>query len=202
MTDDNSYPQPRTQADIRARELLDALWNDADVGRVIQAKAKERWSDIPTIDELAQPVVAPLKKELDTLQSELKTLREEREAEAKAAQERADAAQKRTFEEAIEAARRNYNLTDEGFDKMVARMKETGNYQDPDAAAAWVASKNPPPSQPSSQSFGPQALNFWGSQKHDDALADLHRDPMGYMDAQLNDFVRDPDRYVRETFGQ
>ena len=38
--------------------------------------------------------------------------------------------------DSIEAARNAYNLTDEGLDKMVARMKETGNYTDPDAAAA------------------------------------------------------------------
>lgn len=194
-----------TTAQIRAAELLEQLWNDEEIGAKIQATAKEKYGDVKTSIDVVEPFIKPLKKQLDEetkkLQDELKTLREEREAEKKAAQEKAEEDQKKSFENAIEAARKNYALTDEGFDKMVARMKATGNYTDPDAAAAWVSSQNPPPPPPG-PTFGPQPLNFWGSQKADETLAELHRDPQRYMDNQLSEFVRDPDKYVRETYGQ
>ena len=190
-----------TVAEQRARELIDALWNDGEVGERIQKAAKERWPEIPVAREFVEPLLSPLKKQNDDLAAELKAIREERDADRKAADERKAEAEKKSFEEQIEQARKNYNLTEEGFDKMVARMKLTGNYSDPDAAAAWVASKTPAPSPINTPSFGPQSLNLFGSQSADENMAALHRDPMGYMDSQLNEFVRDPDRYVRETFG-
>ena len=130
----------------------------------------------------------------------MKTFREEREADRKSAREREDEAQKLSFQEQIAKARDAYSLTDEGFDKMVERMKATGNYSDPEAAAAWVSSKNPPPPPPG-PTFGPQSLNLFGSQKPDENLALLHRDPERYADEQFALFSQDPDAYVKETFG-
>ena len=191
-----------TVAQQRAAALVDALWNDSTFGNEIQKRAKEMFPEagIRTADETFEPAVAPIRKQLEATSAELKALREERDAEKKASEERAAEAQKKSFEDQINAARNSYNLTDEGFDKMVARMKETGNYTDPDAAAAWVASKNPP-APVNTPTFGPQALNFWGAEKRDESLAELHRDPQRYMDDQLAQFVRDPDRYVQETLG-
>ncbi len=190
-----------TLAQQRAAELLEGLWNDPEIGAKIQKAAKDKYSDVKTIDDAVAPVLEPLRKQNEALAAELKSLREEREAEKKAAEERKAEAEKQSFQQQIEAARKNYSLTDEGFDKMVERMKATGNYTDPDAAAAWVASKNPPAAV-KGPTFGPQSLNLYGSQKADENMAALHRDPQAYMDAQLSEFISDPDRYVRETFGQ
>ena len=191
-----------TPAQIRAEQLVNKLWRDQELGSKVQKLAKETFPDaeIHTVDETLAPALAPLKAQNDTLAAELKAMREEREAERKAAKERADEEQKISFQDQIAKARDAYSLTDEGFDKMVARMKATGNYQDPEAAAAWVSSKEPPPPAPG-PTFGPQSLNLFGSQKADENLALLHRDPERYADEQFALFQQNPDKYVAETFG-
>jgi len=191
-----------TAAQIRAEQLVNKLWRDKEVGSKVQKLAKETFPDaeIHTVDETLEPVLAPFRAQNDALAAELKAMRDEREADRKAAKERADEDQKLSFQAQISKARDAYNLTDEGFDKMVERMKATGNYQDPEAAAAWVSSKEPPPPPPG-PTFGPQALNLFGSQKADESLALLHNDPERYADEQFALFQRDPDAYVRETFG-
>ena len=187
-----------TEAQIRALAALEKLWNDGDVGPALQRKVKEIYPDAKTNDDVFGPVVAPLKAENEKLAAKLAKLEEDRAAERK---EREDAAMKRSLDEALTEARQKYNLTEEGFDKMVARMKETGNYGDAEAAAAWVASKTPP-APAAGPSWKPQSMNLFGSKKFDEALADLHRDPGEYMDNQLAMFVSDPDAYVAETFGR
>lgn len=187
-----------TEAQVRALAALERLWNDGDVGPALQRKVKEIYPDAKTNDDVFGPVVAPLKAELSDTKKELEEMRKERAAERK---EREDAAMKRSLDEALTEARQKYNLTEEGFDKMVARMKETGNYGDAEAAAAWVASKTPP-APAAGPSWKPQSMNLFGSKKFDEALADLHRDPGEYMDNQLAIFVSDPDAYVAETFGR
>ncbi|MDE2096575.1 MAG: hypothetical protein KGL39_04955 [Patescibacteria group bacterium] len=186
-----------TTADDRLKKLSEALWNDAELGAKIQARAKEMFPDAKTNEDVFGPMLNPLRAENEKLSKRLSEMQEERIAEKKAAEE---AKTRQTLEAQLDAARKNYSLTDEGFDKMVARMKETGNYADADAAAAWVASKTPP-AKVDGPTWAPQALNLFGSKKYDEALNELHRDPQSYMDSQLSQFVRDPDAYVAETFG-
>ena len=191
-----------TAAQIRAEQLVNKLWRDGKLGADVQKLAKETFPDaeIHTVDETLAPVLAPFRAQNEALAAELKAMREEREADRKAAKDRADEYQKISFQAQISKARDDYNLTDEGFDKMVERMKSTGNYQDPEAAAAWVSSKEPPPPPPG-PTFGPQSLNLFGTQKADENLALLHRDPERYADEQFALFQSDPDKYVAETFG-
>ncbi len=186
-----------TEAQIRALAALEKLWNDGEVGSAVQKKVKEIFPDAKTNDDVFGPVVAPLRAENEKLAAKLAKIEEERAAERKATEE---ASMKRSLEESLQSAREKYQLTDEGFDKMVARMKEKGNYADADAAAAWVA-KQTPPAPAAGPSWKPQSMNLFGSKKYDEALADLHRDPQEYMDNQLAQFVADPDAYVAETFG-
>lgn len=186
-----------TEAQIRALQSLEKLWNDPDVGTSVQKKIKEIFPDAKTNDDVFGPVVAPLRAENEKLAAKLAKIEEERATERK---EREETSMKRSLDEALTAARKSYNLTEEGFDKMVARMKETGNYSDADAAAAWVASKTPP-APVAGPSWKPQSMNMFGAKKFDEAFAELHRDPQEYMDTQLAQFVADPDAYVAETFG-
>lgn len=186
-----------TQAQIRAAELLESLWNDAEVGEKVRKAAKAKFSDTKIVDDVVAPFVEPLRAESAALRKELEQLREERAAEKV---EREKAATQKTFEEAISVARQNYNLTDEGFDKMIARMKETGNYSDADAAAAWVASKTPPAQVPG-PTWAPQDLNLFGTRNADEEMAALHRDPVGFQDRQLAEFYKNPDKFVQETLG-
>lgn len=186
-----------TQAQIRAAELLESLWNDGEFGEKIQAKAKEKYPDAKTMGDALTPFISPLKAQNEKLFEELKAIREERAAERKASEENSA---KTNLEQALNSARQNYNLTDEGFDKMVSRMKETGNYQDADAAAAWVASKTPPVA-PKGPTWAPQDLNLFGTKTAEEGMADLHRDPVGYQDKQLAEFFKNPDKFVEETLG-
>jgi hypothetical protein len=182
----------------RSKELIDALWNDGEVGKKIQAAAKAKWDDIRTTDDIMSPIVEPHLNKMKALEEKYEKLLEERLEEKRAAE---DERVKLKLEEQLEKARRDYNLTEEGFNQMVDRMKATGNYSDAEAAAAYVASKAPP-AKVAGPTWAPQDLDLFGSKNRNDALVELHRDPMGYMDSQLTEFVSDPDKYVRDTFGR
>ena len=182
----------------RSKELIDALWNDGEVGKKIQQAAKAKWNDIKTTDDVMSPIIEPHLNKMKALEEKYEKLLEERMEEKRATE---DERVKVKLEEQLEKARRDYNLTEEGFNQMIDRMKSTGNYSDAEAAAAYVASKAPP-AKVAGPTWAPQDLDLFGSKNRNDALVDLHRDPMGYMDSQLSEFVSDPDKYVRDTFGR
>ena len=186
-----------TQAQIRAQELLEQLWGDPDVGEKVRRAAKAKFPDAKILDDVVDPFVAPLKAENVALTERLDKMEAARAAEKDEAEKRAAQV---NLEQALAKARQDYNLTDEGFDKMVARMKETGNYADADAAAAWVASKTPPAA-PVGPTWRSQDLNLFGSHDKDEALVKLHRDPIGFQDDQIEEFLRNPDQFTRETLG-
>jgi len=181
----------------RSKELVDALWNDGEVGKKIQQAAKAKWNDIRTTEDVVSPIVEPHLNKLKQMEAKYEKLLEERLEEKRVAE---DERVKLKLEEQLEKARRDYNLTEEGFNQMIDRMKATGNYSDAEAAAAYVASKAPP-AKVAGSTWAPQDLDLFGSKNRNDALVELHRDPMGYMDSQLTEFVSDPDKYVRDTFG-
>lgn len=194
-----SEPAAPTASELaaqRARELLGDLWNDRDLGAQIRKKAKEKYPDVVLPEDHLEPQFTALNEANQKLEAKLKEMQDEREAERKAAAENSQAANLQT---ALDNARNRFNLTDEGFDKMVARMKETGNYTDAEAAAAWVAQQTPPTPQIKSY-MGPQNINLFGSSDHDERFAQLHRDPSGrFLDEEFKSFFTDPDAYVREA---
>jgi vacuolar-type H+-ATPase subunit I/STV1 len=189
---------PEQIALYRSKELIDTLWNDGEVGKKIQQAAKAKWNDIKTTDDIMSPIVEPHLNKLKEMEEKYEKLLEERLEEKRVAE---DERVKVKLEEQLEKARRDYNLTEEGFNQMIDRMKATGNYSDAEAAAAYVASKAPP-AKVAGPTWAPQDLDLFGSKNRNDALVELHRDPMGYMDSQLTEFVSDPDKYVRDTFGR
>jgi len=182
----------------RALALMEKLWNDGDVGEKVQRAAKDLFPDVKTNEDIFAPALQPLRKQNDDLQKQLEEIRAERAAEKK---EREQSSMKMDMETKLESARKAYNLTEDGFNKVVERMKETGNYSDPEAAAAWVASKTTPTKDPSVQAYGQKHMDLFGTKNRDEKFARLHNDPLQYMDDELNEFARDPDRYVQETMG-
>lgn len=188
---------PEQTALLRSKELIDALWNDGEVGQKIQATAKAKWNDIKTTEDILNPIVEPHLQKMKAMEEKYEKLLKEREEEKRASD---DDKARRKLEDQLEDARRKFNLTEEGFNQMVERMKSTGNYSDAEAAAAYVASQTPP-AKVTGPTWGPQDLDLFGSKNRSDELVQLHRDPMGYMDSQLTEFVRDPDKYVRDTLG-
>lgn len=191
-------PVPATEAQIRALAILEDSWNDPEFGSLLQKKVKAKFPDAKTNDDVFGPIIAPVQARADRLEKELEKMREERAEERK---KREDDELKAKLLSDISAARKAFNLTEEGETLMRTHMTETGNYSDAMGAAAFIASKTPaaPVAGPS---WKPQSMNLFGSKKYDEAMADLHRDPGDYMDNQLAQFVADPDAYVAETFGR
>ena len=186
-----------TQNQIRAAALIEQMWKDPEMGAKIRARAKELYPDVTTPEDTIAPVMGELKHENAGLRKSLDELIAwKSETVAKAEEARTF----QTMESKVNAAVNKFSLTDEGRAKMLDRMKETGNYTDPDAAAALVA-HNTPPAPSSGPSWSPRSLNLFGSKERDEKFAALHRDPVGFMDSELTEFVRNPDKYVSETFG-
>lgn len=185
--------------DARAKALLDKLWADnTPLGANVRKQAKELFPDIVLPEDGAELAVAPVKAELDDVKIQLKGALDRISAREKAD---VDLAAENELSMKISTAQRSFGLTDAGKQKMIERMKTTGNFSDADAAAAWVVSQTPKPEPTSAPSWMPEAANLFGSQQKDDQFEALHKNPQKYMDDQLREFVRDPDKYVSETFG-
>jgi hypothetical protein len=131
---------------------------------------------------------APILEKLTATEAALQAIREEREAE-KLERQQADTVRKLSGD--VDAAVKKFSLTDDGREKMTARMQEKGNL-DAEAAAAWVASQTPKakPSQ-GTGTFGPSALNAYGSAEKDDAWAELHHDPVRWQDKEIAAFLNE-----------
>lgn len=177
-------PQDATLA--RARDLINKLWSDPTVGSQVRAKAKEIFPDIKIPEDDFNPIVAPLKAENEKLAKALKDIQDERAAEKKAAEE---ATINQSMEKALAKAREKYALTDEGFNKMVERMKETKNFTDAEAAAAWVTDHEPVKKPISGPSWQPQALDLYGSKKQNEDYALLHKDPEAFFDQTVQQIL-------------
>lgn len=191
---------PEQLAAQRARALLDKLWNDKDVGPRIRKQAKEDYPEIVIPDDTVEPIIAPLRAQNDELKKQLEAIKASLDKRAEEDADKAKKLEEAAFSDKLQNARNQFGLTDEGFDKMVARMKETGNYGDPHAAAAWVVSQNPPPP-PTGPAFGPQHLNFAGSLEADERYALLHKDPERYFDSEVRKCLSNPQAYVEEVMG-
>lgn len=184
-------------ANERAAALVEKLWNDGKIGGAVRAAAKELYPDVVIPEDQIDPLLAPVRAEVAELQ---KTLADERAERAREKEEAQATSMKQNLEASLDAARARYGLTEEGFDRMTARMKETGNFTDAEAAAAWVAQQTPA-APVSKANWLPQKLDLFGSATaRDDAdFKLLHTNPMAYQDKMLAEFVADPDRFVRET---
>lgn len=189
--------QVQTTTEQRMKILAEALWNDSELGAKVQAKAKELFPDAKTNADVIDPLLNPLRKQNEKLAEDLKALRDEREAERRAADE---GKTKQALQTQLDAARGEYHLSEDGYNAMIDRMKETNNFTDASAAAAWVVSKAPPVS-PKGPTFATKRANFFGVGKYDEKMKDLHADPVGFMDSELEEWACDPDRYVSETLG-
>ena len=191
-------PAPRlSQHEERAIKLFDQLYNDPELGATLRKKAKEVFPDIRVPEDSLAPLVAPLQRQLDAMAAQNQALIDKLKKQEDEAQERATF---QSLEQRVNGAVSKFSLTDEGRAKMLDRMKETGNYTDPEGAAAFIAMSTPKPAQ--LPSWAPQSMNLFGSKEYDENLALLHRNPAAYEDAQLIEFAKDPDKYVAETFGR
>ena len=197
-------PRPASINQIRAEQLVERIFGDpefADIAPKIHGIATKLFGG-----EIKEPPAVAIKKTIEPEVSELrKALEASNEQLAKAvermnARDRADEEAKvlREMEASVSTAVGKYGLTEEGRAKMLERMKETRNYTDVEAAAAYVA-HNAPPSPSSGPSWLPRKTNFYGSADPDETFKKLHTDPAGFLDEELARFTRDPNAYASEA---
>lgn len=180
----------------RASALMERLLKDSKLGPDVRKLAKEAYPDVEFPEDRFDAQLAPVRELLETTQKEL---REEREARAAEAAKAAERAQENDMRAKLDAAVQKYSLTADGAQKMVDRMKESGNVSDFEAAAAWVAGQQPRAAEPGPY-LGPQNINLFGTAEKDERFAMLHQDPMGkFLDAEFREFSADPDAYVRSA---
>lgn len=193
MTD----PRPATQTEIRAAQLFEKLFKDPDLGVAIRQRAKAEFPDIVIPEDTLTPLVTPLQKQIETLAEQNKALLE------KFSKREAEDLERSTFtslQDRVNKAVATFSLTEAGKAQMLDRMKETGNYTAPEDAAAFIAHSNPKPA--ALPAWATTNLDFLGSKDYDEKMAQLHRNPQAYEDAELLEFAKNPDKYVAETFGQ
>jgi hypothetical protein len=193
---EESRAKEATLHQINSGKLATALWDDGDIGAIFRQKAKKVIPDLRLPEDEIAPVLAKFESENKKLSEQVgeliakMTKRDEEENTARVISD---------MQASVDAAARAYGLTAEGREKMLDRMKTAKSF-DAEAAAAWVVSKTPPKMN-DTPTWADKAMNLFGTKEKDEKLAKLHRDPDGFRDDEINEFLRDPDRYVAETFG-
>jgi hypothetical protein len=172
----------------RAQSLLDGLWNDKEHGMALKRMVKAKLPDarIPELD-IAEPMLAPVKAELEEQKKANKTLADRldaREAAEKEAKEDSD------LTTSLAQAKKEYRLTDDGMAKVIKRMKDTNN-PDPAAAAAWVTDHEPKPNPVAASSWSPSDLNLFGTgtKSADEDIQSLHQDPIKWFDRKAAEIL-------------
>lgn len=181
----------------KTQKLLNEIWNDPEKGLVVKKAWKEKFPqavipevDIATAQEKAakalEEKVASENKELRDRLERFEKEQAERDKAAKEARENA------AFEAEMQTAKKKYNLTAEGMQKVIDRMKEKNN-PDVEAAAAWVTDHEPKVAPATTSSFAPSEMDLYGSSSGSDEWADLNKSPTKYFDktvtSMLNDFA-------------
>lgn len=193
-------PPVLDQATQRAKALADKLWFDkTPAGAAYRKMAKETFPDITIPEDTAELAVAPLRVELGETRTQLADALKRISAREKAD---SDMQAEVAMSQKIDAASREFGLTDSGREKMITRMKETGNFTDAQAAAAYVVSQMPKVTPTNTPTWMPQESNLFGSSKKEERWEALHTDPRKYMDDEIRAFVADPQGYTDETNGR
>ena len=175
---------------VKARGLLDTLWNDPKEGLEFKRKVKNVLPSarIPELDIL-ETATKPLNDRLSASEESSKKLEERLE---KFESERRDEKEETELVRSLESAKKKFSLTEDGMSKAVARMREMKN-PDAESAAAWVAAQEKKAAPVAKSNYAPQSLNLYGAGKEDDMWADLNKDPIGYFDKKtaeiLNEFA-------------
>lgn len=196
----NDMPDANEVASLRqAKALLDSLWNSKGVGAKFKRVLKEHNPNfsIPEID-IVDEAKKPIEDEIGKTKEELKALRKEIEDDRNKTKEEKEES---TLKAEIEDVRKKFSLTDEGFDKMIKRMKDKKSY-DPEAAAVWVKSQEPKSEMAKDSKLGlPGKMNLYGSNSKDEAWKDLHdaNDPYKFFDKETANIFDHPEEY--QEFG-
>src|SRR5262249_55162173 len=94
------------------------------------------------------------------------------------------------FAKEVESVKKKYKLTQEGMEKVFARMRDKNN-PDVESAAAWVTDHEVKSAPVASSSYSPQNMDMWGSSSGDKEWEALNRDPVRWGDNTITEMVND-----------
>ena len=204
MTEAATLSPEQVKEAVRAQRLVESLFYDADpaVAKAAREKAKAMFPDITLPSERLAPDLAPLKADYDALKGQFDALQTKLTDDATAKETAAQAERAKDLESRINSARQAHGFSDEYYNKMLDRMRETGNYGDPEAAAAYIAAGIPKPVDLKGPTWSPDALNYAGSAVEDESLALLHTNAEAWEQKELAEAFKDLPRFTAEAFGQ
>jgi len=177
----------------QAKGLLDGLWNNPANGTKFKRLLKETNPklSIPEID-IVDEAKRPIDEKLSAFEEGFKKIHERLDAKEKTDKEQKE---ERDLRKELDDVRGKFNLTDEGFNKVIQRMKDKKSY-DPEAAAAWVVAQEPKVTPAGESKLGlPGKINLYGSAKEDKDWADLNKDPMSFFDSTVEDVFNNPQKF-------
>src|ERR1700733_10386092 len=164
-------------------KLNNDLWNDPTIGPKVKELVKDKYpqANIPEVDalrtarksetDILAKVEATKKETFDRLDAFEKAQKEKEEKDSNAKAER-------EFASEMDATKKKYQLTDEGMEKVIARMRAK-NSPDVEAAAAWVTDHEPKQAPISGSGGHDASFNPFGSKDSstDKAWEILNKNP-------------------------
>ena len=177
----------------RAKSLLDTLYSDGDMGMDFKRMLKKKFPDarIPELDIVDKERKA-IDEKINPIAEENKKLKERLEKwETDQRNKEEEGALKATLSD----VQKKYGFTEEGMQKVIARMKDKNN-PDAESAAAFIKSQEPKPQTIKSSNYLPQDMNLFGSsQKSDDeSIKALHMDPRKWQDNEIASILNEFDQ--------
>lgn len=174
------------------KAVIDKMWNDPESGLDFKRKVKAIVPDaqIPELD-MIDTTVKPIQEQLAKKDEAIKTLTERLDKWEKS---HTDEREESELSKTLDAAKSRFKLTEDGMEKVIARMKEKNN-PDAEAAAAWVAQMEKKAKPISGASFSPSAINLYGSNSEDDSWKALNQNPEKWFDNEvatmMNEFAQE-----------
>jgi len=188
-------PKSRIKQLESVASLADALWNDPKVGMTIKERYKEMNpnANIPEVvvaqssRKVEQDLIAKIEAKEKAVDDKISAW-EKKNADKEAADESKQA--EASFASEVEATKAKYKLTQEGMEKVFARMKEKNN-PDVEAAAAWVTDHEVKAAPTSG--YNDSAFNPYGSKSEDKSWELLNKNPFDgkFAEQEINRIAQD-----------
>lgn len=170
----------------KSHALFAKLWDDPTHGLGVKkaTKALDPSIRVPEID-VAEPLLAPIRTELENERSQRTTLEERF---AKLEQERDEDKQVAILQRDLDKAQKQYRLTDEAMAE-ARKLMVDGRASTPEAAAAIIVANIEPARPMTGTNFGPTDANILhingDAAADDDSTRRLHNDPVRWLDTEV-----------------
>jgi len=199
MSDDETVQMTKQEADMlrNAHSMMSKLYNHPEKAMEFKKLAKEAGYKVPELDTIER-VTKPYDEKMNGLSEENKKLKERLD---KWESDNLNASEEKALSKQLSAIQKEHGFSDEGMQKVIARMQEKKN-PDVEAAAAWVKSKEPKPQlSTNSNNYSPSKFNgasmTGGGEDGEKAWKTLMKDAKNntddYFSSVVNDVINNPE---------